>query len=478
MPGGFAVGVAFPKNATEVASLVASASRVLPVGAQSSLTGGATPRGDIVISTRALNDIGDVSAGTVRAGAGVPLSALQRTLAESGRYYPPVPTYDGAFVGGTIATNAAGAATFKYGSARRWVEALTLVLADGSILEIGRGDVIATPDGWFELQRPDGEIVRIPVPTYVMPNVPKLSAGYYARPGMDLVDLFVGSEGTLGFIVDATLRVIPRPRTCLALVGCASDRQALAVTAALRREAAEAWRGQGPLDVSAVEYMDQRALAAVPDEAFSRAGVARPARASVMLLIQVEVPRDLDAALDRLQHVLVACEVETDPHVALPGDQAGAARLLDLREAIPASVNAIVAAAKVRAHHDIEKTAGDLVVPFERLDEALALYREIFERRGLDYAIWGHVSDGNLHPNVIPRSFEDVEQGRDAILEMARAVVAMGGAPLAEHGVGRNALKQRLLRELYGDRGIDEMRAVKRALDPTWKLSAGVLFPE
>ena len=72
----------------------------------------------------------------------------------------------------------------------------------------------------------------------------------------------------------------------------------------------------------------------------------------------------------------------------------------------------------------------------------------------------------------------DVEQGREAILEMARGVIAMGGAPLAEHGVGRSALKQQLLLELYGDRGIEEMRAVKRALDPTWKLSPGVLFPE
>ena len=109
---------------------------MLPVGAQSSLTGGATPRGDVVISTRALDRMSVPRADTVRVGAGVPLSVLQRALAASGVYYPPVPTYDGAFVGGTIATNAAGAATFKYGSTRRWVEALTVVLADGSLVEV------------------------------------------------------------------------------------------------------------------------------------------------------------------------------------------------------------------------------------------------------------------------------------------------------------------------------------------------------
>jgi D-lactate dehydrogenase (cytochrome) len=117
------------------------------------------------------------------------------------------------------------------------------------------------------------------------------------------------------------------------------------------------------------------------------------------------------------------------------------------------------------------------VVPFARLAESIALYRTTLEHRGLDYAIWGHVSDGNLHPNIVPHNFEDVRRGREAILDIARAIVAMGGAPLAEHGVGRSALKQQLLRELYGDDGIDQMRAVKRALDPTWKLAPGVLFP-
>ena len=91
--------------------------------------------------------------------------------------------------------------------------------------------------------------------------------------------------------------------------------------------------------------------------------------------------------------------------------------------------------------------------------------------------MWGHISDGNLHPNVIPRSLADVESGRDAIREFGRAVRRLGGSPLAEHGVGRNPTKQALLRDMYGEEGIDEMRAVKRAIDPEWKMSPGVLFP-
>jgi D-lactate dehydrogenase (cytochrome) len=477
VPGGFAAGVAFPRSAGEAAALIRSARRLLPVGAQSSLTGGATPRGDIVIGTRALNEITVLSGPRVRAGAGVPLSELQRVLAGHGLYYPPVPTYDGAFVGGTIATNAAGPATFKYGSTRRWVDALTVVLANGSVVEIRRGEITASPDGSFELEFASGHVVRVPVPTYEMPEVAKLSAGYYGRPGMDLIDLFIGSEGTLAFVTNATLRVVPLPRRCVALVEFESDAQAVRLTAALRERAAPRVQGSPALDVSAVEFMDSRALALLPDEVFARANVSRPPRGSGFLLVQIEVDGEGTEALTQLDEVLAACTVAREPYVTLPGDDRGAARLFALREAVPASLNAQIAATKMRLQQDIEKTAGDVVVPFDRLEESLAMYRSTFEQYGLEYAIWGHVSDGNMHPNVVPRSMEDVHRGRSAILEIARGVMALGGAPLAEHGVGRSALKQQMLRELYGDRGIDEMRAVKRALDPEWKLASGVLFP-
>jgi len=94
----------------------------------------------------------------------------------------------------------------------------------------------------------------------------------------------------------------------------------------------------------------------------------------------------------------------------------------------------------------------------------------------LDLAVWGHISDGNVHPNVIPRSYDDVERGRGMLVELAARVIEMGGCPLAEHGVGRNPVKQQLLRMLYGDAGIDAMRRVKLSLDPEWKLAPGVLF--
>jgi D-lactate dehydrogenase (cytochrome) len=475
VPGGFASGVAFPASLADLAAAVATATRVLPIGAQSSLTGGATPRGEVVISTRSLTSIALLGREHVRVGAGVPLSQLQQQLARDGLYYPPVPTFDGAFVGGTISTNAAGPATFKYGSTRRWVAGITVVLSDGNVVDITRGHVAASADGLVGFAVPGRPLIDVPLPRYVMPGVPKLSAGYYSAPRMDLIDLFIGSEGTLGVIAEATLRVIPRPTRTVALIACDDDPQAFAVTTALREQAQLAWVGRGVLDVSAIEYMDARSLRAIPDATFVKCGVARPPDGSVVLLVQMETGRDASAALEGLAELLESAGVASDPSIA--NDDRAAQRLFELREAVPAGINAAVALAKQREDSQIEKTAGDFIVPFDRLGEAMAKYRRAMEARGLDYAIWGHASDGNMHVNVVPRTLSDVVEGRLALIELARDVIRMGGSPLAEHGVGRSAMKQRLLVELYGEDGIEQMRAVKRALDPGWKLSPGVLFP-
>jgi D-lactate dehydrogenase (cytochrome) len=462
VPGGSANAVAFPRDNGEVAHVLRTSACVLPVGAQSSLTGGATPRGGVVLSLRHLNDVRLVARNRVRAGAGTTLSALQQTLALETLYYPPVPTFEGATVGGTIATNAAGAATFKYGSTRAWVEALTVVLADGAVLNLRRGEAVAG-DGVLEIERDTGAITRVVLPTYGMPAVAKHSGGYVSGRPLDVIDLFIGSEGTLGVITEADLRLIRRPDTTIALLPCASDDIAIAITTALRE-------GQGG-DVAGVEYVDSAAIAQVADDVFQRTGVPRPAPGAVLLLVQVE------GELGRFTRVLDGYGLLDATLVAMPDDTKAAGRLLELREAIPASVNGRIADAKAHVDPAIEKTAGDMIVPFHRLAESLALYRNTFDARGLEHAIWGHFSDGNLHPNVIPHSLDEVVKGKEALLEIGRAVVKMGGSPLAEHGVGRNPVKQELLRQMYGNDGIEQMRAVKRALDPEWKLAPGVLFP-
>ena len=498
-PGGSARGVAFPRSEADVAALVRAHQRVLPIGAQSSLTGGATPMGDVVIRTAGLAEILDVGRDTVRVQAGVPFAALREALDRGRCYYPPVPTHDAAFIGGAIATNAAGAATFKYGSTRAWVRGLTVVLASGDVLDLARGEVLAH-EGRFEVEGTDGRIMTVPVPGYMMPAVPKRSAGYYAAPGMDLVDLFIGSEGTLGIITEATLRVIDRaPVACLAFVQFSHEGRGLDAVAALRAASEATWRSGDPagIDVAGIECLDRRCLALLREDGHDRkCGVDLPVSTEIALLVQLELPPGTtaetafeeigavtssnppDTSLVRVCRLLADAGALDQATLAVPGDRRCADRLLALREAVPAAVNERIGLAQRTLDATIEKIGADMIVPFAHFADMLQIYREGFERRGLDYAIWGHISDGNVHPNVIPRSADEVRAGKDAILEFGREVVRRGGCPLAEHGVGRNPVKQALLRQLYGDEGIDEMRAVKRALDPEWKLAPGVLFPE
>ena len=497
-PGGAAEGVASPASEAEVASLVREARAILPIGAQSSLTGGATPNGDLVLSTARLNRIVAEGVDRVRVGAGVSLVELEAFLAASGRYYPPVPTFTGAFAGGIVATNAAGAATFKYGTTRDWVQALTIVLANGDVLDVERGRTAADADGGIEIVLTSRDTRRLRVPGYRMPEVPKLSAGYFAAPGMDLIDLFIGSEGTLGVVTEVTLRVLPvAPARCLAFVPFADRRVALGFVTRMREAARETWRTHDPrgLDVAAIEHMDARCVAVLREDGVDRAlGVRIPDGTAIALLLTLELDRSTTAAqafdeigrareagapdtpLVRFGRALDEAGVLDDVEIAVPGDHAREQQLLSLREAVPAGVNARVGRVKRQVDDRIAKTAADVIVPFERLDELMAIYDAEFQRRGLDAAIWGHISDGNLHPNVIPRSMTDVESGREAILAFGREAIRLGGAPLAEHGVGRNAVKQKLLEELYGRHGVEEMRAIKRALDPEWKLAPGVLF--
>src|SRR5207244_262061 len=132
----------------EIAGLLMFGSTVLPIGAQSSVTGGATPTGGILLATDRLNHIEAEGTRHVRAGAGVPLAVLQAFLADRGCWFPPVPTFNGAFVGGVIATNAAGAATYKYGATRAWVDGLTIVLPCGHVLDIARGEIASAGDSF------------------------------------------------------------------------------------------------------------------------------------------------------------------------------------------------------------------------------------------------------------------------------------------------------------------------------------------
>jgi D-lactate dehydrogenase (cytochrome) len=498
-PGGHAPRVLFPRSEAEVARALRESQAVLPVGAQSSLTGGATPFGHAVLSLSRMDAIGALRGDEIELQAGVALLSLDAHLADRGLFYPPAPTFHGAFVGGTAATNAAGAATFKYGSTRDWVRSLTIVLASGDVLDLERGACRAHPEGFFEVEATDGAVTRVPLPTYAMPRVAKRSAGYHAQPEMDLVDLFVGSEGTLGVITSLRVAVAPERPRLLAWMGFPRETAALEAVGRLREASRATWASRDPrgVDVCAIESMDRRCLELLRQDGKDREhSVALPAEVDTVLLVQAELPAGTDAAaaldqlgslgddeparpdtpITRMCRLLGEGAALGELQFALPGDSHRAAQLLALREAVPMAVNHRVDAAKRAGHGGVHKTAADMIVPFESLREMIGIYREAFARRGLDHALWGHVSDGNLHANVVPRTEADVEAGEQAILEFGEQAIRLGGCPLSEHGVGRSATKQALLLQLYGAAGIEEMRRVKAALDPEWKLAPGVMF--
>jgi len=493
-PGGRARAVVRPSNIDEVAAAVQAAPALLVVGVQSSLTGGATPADDVVLSTERLTSV-SVTTTQVTAGAGVTLEALQRELSTYNVWLPPVPTFLGATAGGAASTNAAGAATFKYGTMRDWIDGLTVVLASGDVLELRRGEVRASEAGVFEIEA-DGGVRQVAIPHLTMPAVPKCSAGYCSRPNMDLVDLFIGSEGTLGAIVDVTFRVAARPAgVCWALVPMSSETTAIALVDALRRAASDTWRTRDPqgVDVAAIEHLDGRVLAILKEDGVDRRlNVTLSPQTEVVLLVQLELSAasaagdlwgDLadgglsgDSPLARFCRLLEQFGAFDDTEIVPPASASRRIALAEFREAAPTAVNRRVALAKAQVDDRIHKTAADAIVPFECFGDMMRMCRSLFRSRNIDLAVWGHISDGNVHPNVVPRSYADVETGKALMIELGREVIAMGGSPLAEHGVGRSPMKQQLLQMLYGDTGIASMRRVKQALDPDCKFARGVLF--
>jgi D-lactate dehydrogenase (cytochrome) len=496
-PNGRTPEVCFPESEADVAALLGEARHVLVVGAQSSLTGGATPFGETLVSTARMDGIVAWHADGVTVGPGMVLRVLEAELRRRDLYYPPMPTYDGATVGGTVATNAAGAATFKYGTTRAWIRGLTVVLADGTVLDLRRGEGTASPDGHFTIVGAGGVRRRVALPSYRTPDLPKVSAGYWARPGMDLLDLFVGSEGTLGIVTAVELRLLARrPAWLVGLVPLADEVAALRLVAALRGASGATWRTRDVrgLEVAAVEYLDRRCLELIREDGVAaRLGVPLSADAGVAILFQVELApgTSSDVAADEMARVADPaydtpvgrlCRLLREHGVldatlpALPDDVARRDALFALREAAPEAVNRRVAERQRTIDPTISKSGGDVIVPFERLGEALAAYRTALVRRGLDHAIWGHVSDGNVHPNVLPRSADEMRRAREAQLEIGQIAIDLGGAPMSEHGTGRNPVKQELLECMVGSDGLAAMRALKHALDPRDVLAPGVIF--
>ena len=429
-------GVARPASVEEVADVVRrAASERTPVtaaGGQTSTTGASISDRGVILSLRALDGIIDIdtTARTAHVEAGVGLGDLKRAAAAEGLLFAPDPTSeDDVTVGGAIACNASGARSLRYGATRAHVLGLKVILANGDVLDVRR------------------------------PGLEKNTAGYALA--QDPVDWFVGSEGTLGIVVEAELALLPRPEQVIGLViPFRSERDALRFVVAARESARLAPR--------CLEYFDGAALAiarrshghegwlagvdAMIYAEETPAGGAEPALDSWLALAELH-----GAAIDDV----LALESETELRDARR-----------FRHAVPAHMNERGASYRNAGGR---KLSTDWAVPFRRLPDAIAEARALADRAGVEQAvIYGHAGSGHPHENFIARDGAERHAVEQVIEATLHHVVSLGGTVSAEHGIGK--LKRQWLPLQVTPAQLGVMRAVKRELDPQGILAPGNIF--
>lgn len=501
---GSADSISFPVDEDDVRAVLRTLDPTgVPVtvqGARTGLAAGAVPQGGHILNLSRMNHVLGLRRDAqgrfvVRCQPGVVLSELRKYLHakafpavdvarwdEASRaalealqtapeqMFPTDPTETSACLGGMAACNASGARSYRYGPMRPHVVSLRLALADGDMLALRRGEVVAC-GRHLELATELGRRISLDLPGYTMPRA-KNASGYYVHEGMDAIDLVIGSDGTLGVITELEVALMPVPPVMWG-VSCffADERQALDATCGLR---------DGVASAAAIEYFDPASLDILRVQrerstAFSALPLlADDARCCVYVELHCGDEREALDALDRVGEVLRdAGGSEAATWVARTELDRESLQLF--RHAVPESVNMLIDERR-RTDPAITKLGSDMSVPDERLHDVMRLYRETLAEAGLESAAWGHIGDNHLHVNVLPRDMDDYRRGKELFGAWAREVVAMGGAVSAEHGVGK--LKRDFLKTMYGEQGLRDMARVKLAFDPAGQLGRGNLFDE
>jgi D-lactate dehydrogenase (cytochrome) len=370
-----------------------------------------------------------------------------------------------------VSTNASGAKSYRYGSMRQHVVGLQLLLANGKSLSLRRGEQFAQ-DRQFVLRLDDGSQIAGQLPAYQMPQV-KNASGYYVHENMDLIDLFIGSEGTLGIVTEVTLALAPLPGFTWGMMAFfTSEQNALAYVHALRALP----QAEQPI---AIEFFDQACLALIRSEqeqlhAHQNIPALSPtSQSAIYTEFTAETLTQRDEGVNRLGDLLSTTGGDEDA-TWLALSRQDLEKLIAFRHAIPESINRIIAERK-RQHPNLTKLGSDMAVPDDKLDWVMKLYEDTLTQAGLEALKFGHIGDNHLHVNILPRNEAEYTQGKQLFELWAREIVAAGGTVSAEHGIGK--LKHALLAELYGAQALNEMRALKRCFDPQGLLNPGNMFP-
>jgi D-lactate dehydrogenase (cytochrome) len=485
MQGGRVDRVVFPKNAADVAEILSAASReqtpVAVSGAGTGTVGGRIPFGGLVLATDELDQIKSLvrtepNNGSAVAEAGVRLADFQRFVEAEGLLYPPDPTERSCFLGGTVATNASGARTFKYGATRKYIQRLRIALTTGEVIDLRRGEHHADEKAMIHLPLPSGKMIEARLPDYRMPQVRKHASGYYVAPKMDVLDLFIGSEGTLGVIIDVEVKLIAKPENLLSgVVFFASEEKLLAFVSEARErslksrpravDVAFSMNDDKDIDARALEYFDIESLKFLRQRYET---IPENAVGAVFFEQETESASE-DWLMTRWLSLLESHEALVDGSWFAVNEQ-DQAKLREFRHQLPVLMN------EWFARHRQRKVSTDMAVPDQKFPEMLRFYKETLMASDLRYTIFGHIGDNHVHVNILPRDDREAETARAIYLQFIRRAVKLGGTISAEHGIGK--LKRDYLRELYGPEQLREMAALKRAFDPAGILGRGNIFPE
>ena len=463
--------VARPADAADLTDMIgwAAAARVplIPRGAGSAMGGGNLGTGLIV-------DLGgfdyplevDRDRRLARTGAAVTLGELQSAAAPYRLRLPPDPSSGRwATLGGMVNTNAAGARSVRYGSVRRWVQALQLVTADGEPLRLERGEPAPPARAVTRFEREAAPAIRSAAELIAerFPRVRKNSSGYaldrWLETG-DLIDLLIGSEGTLAFVTEVTWRLdpIPAATSSLRLVLPELDAVAPVVSALL------------PLDPSALELLDRTFLDVAAEGRLPASTAAAIRDAGAVILAEFE--RDSQAEAEAAAEAAVGAVggwVTTAAPARTAEEQAAVWQLRHAASPILAGLPE-----NRRSLQVIE----DGSVPVEKIGDYIRAVRAAADRQGIQVVIFGHAGDGNIHVNLLPElARPDWKDAVATILEeVTSAVIGLGGSLTGEHGDGR--LRAPFLSRVYGAGVVDLFRRVKTAFDPLGILNPGVILPD
>ena len=449
--------VAVPQSVEELSALVrwAAESRtpLVPRGAGSGMTGGNVGRGVIVDLSQGFRELTvDPAQRVARAGASVTWGQINEAARGFGLRLPPDPS-SGAFAtsGGMASTNAAGPRSLRYGSVRRWIDALEVVDARGEIRGVARGAGWGMRDA-VTLAPDERRLIEAR-----FPMTRKNSSGYaldaFAESG-DELDLLIGSEGTLALITRVSWRLEP----------VLPDVAGVALGFGALEALGDAVPFLLALNPSAVELLDRTILSFVEE-----AGVALPAGLACLLLVEFE--RETAPAARGVVGDAVRGLKHLTMHVETAVDRAGLERLWTVRKLASPALARL--SGKRRSLQVIE----DGCVPIERLGEYIAGVRAAADRAGIPVVLFGHAGDGHVHVNTLPNvnrpGWKEAVRGLyDAV---AALQVRLGGTASGEHGDGR--LRAGLLERVYGAEVVEQFRRIKQAYDPLEILNPGVILP-